>query len=160
MRIAIICYAKTQEEAINAAFNICEQLTSGNYAPYDYFNIGAGKALGVESEEGKRLITECFENTKKHFMYNIGVIRGCLNKNTDEALFELWHDADMFKTRCRYAGENQGVTTYLYDNDGTGIRCSEHLQDVLSKWASSDKQPNLKEYKELGVWVVQVDVHP
>ena len=154
MVIRALVYAKTKEEALVNAKEVFDRLTE-NQHPFDYYvtfdqnGLGsAGKdrwgkkpvAVKVNSKEGKKLLEEGLEFTKKEFMDNLKNVRAALifkegeAEVDDETLFNERHQFPGLRYPCYCIGQYRGSSVWLYDNDGEGIRDPGHLKDVLNKW--------------------------
>lgn len=175
--IRTIVYAKTKENALEEAERVFGGLC-GEDKVFDYytlFNDNTSKVSGkarwgelppvvlAKGKEGKKLINEGFETTKKSFMDNIKSIKKLINNFSDEELFEGKSKEKtkeeinlyMFKFYCHCAGMYKGIEIFLYDSDGEGIRDSRHLKNALNKWVSVVGN----KYKDLKIWVIPADVH-
>ena len=126
----------------------------------------------ANSKEGKRLIDEGFKITRDNFFKHIDKVRNIIQEYSNEELFETEvleikkkiieklenqksrGELRAFKYYCHCVGEYEGSDIWLYDNDGEGIRDSEHLKNVLTKWGEQTEV-----YKDLKIYVIPVDVH-
>ena len=188
--IRILCYAENKEEARETAEDILNESLVGENKPFDYGSFFDeehaisrwGKMLVVclaNSKKGKKLIKDGMENTKKDFKENIKKVRELINFYSDEELFEektidikkqilenledkpITKNIFMFKYYCNCLGQYKGSNIWIYDNDGEGIRNSEHLKNVLNKWEYiyKDKKGEANPYKNLKVFVIPCDCH-
>lgn len=176
MVIRAIVYAKTKEEAMKKAHEVFSTLAGEDGQPFDYYTTFddteakvSGRArwgaipycVQASSKTGKELIKQGMQATYREFIKNMKIIRKVLAKQSNRQIFESqqW-DRYMIKYRLRAAGECRGCHTWLYDNEGEGIRSSEHLRNVLSKWRCLyEEQGKTNPYKDDKVWVVPCDVH-
>ena len=133
----------------------------------------------ADSKEGKKLIKDGMDVTKKSFKEDIKKVRELINFYSDEELFEgktidlkkqilenlenkpITKHISMFKYYCHSLGEYQGSSIWLYDNDGSGIRDSKNLKNILNKWEYiyKDKKEGKNPYKNLKVFIIPCDVH-
>ena len=134
----------------------------------------------ANSKEGKKYIDEGMKATKDSFMGNIKKVRKLIDFYSDEELFEgevkdtkrkiilslgenedkELKDISQFRIRCFWLGQYGGSEIFLYDNDGSGITDTKHLNNVLNKWKclyedKGEKNPN----KNNQIWVIPCDVH-
>jgi hypothetical protein len=167
MKIGVITYSDTKADADDDAEIILDRLIP---QPFDYFTIlGTYRA---DSKQGKELIETRIEYTWTGFKDTLKKIRLILATMTDEEIFEQRMEKssagdgspDFLPSLVRYyfyqIGQYQGSETWLYDNDGEGIRNREHLKNVLDKWEEALKEsqrPN--PYTDLNIWVTIADVH-
>ena len=181
--IRAIVYATNEQEALEEADKVFDRLCEGG-RPFDYYQKFDGEGSPVsgkgrwgdrvavtlaDSEDGKELIQQGLKWTREEFVESLDKIRIELNKFTLEELFEerkiVFNGEDiptddMFKYYLHKCGQYDGGATYLYDNDGEGIRNTRHLEDTLDKWKcvyEDKKQKN--PYDKLNVYVVPADVH-
>ena len=165
--IRTIVYGGSKDEAIENAEQIAENLVEEGV--FDYYsatgtwgNYKLGKAYKADSNKGQKLIDDGMKYTKDEFMRSIELIRKNVEMYTDEQLFKLRHDEDMFRHRLWCAGQYKGSVICLYDSDGSGIREPSHLKDALSKWAciyEKAPKPKPNPLKHDTVYVVPFDVH-
>jgi hypothetical protein len=134
----------------------------------------------AESKEGKKLINEGFKYTKDNFIENLKNVKELIKFYNDEELFEeevldvkkkilegLEDKKDnqnlgirFFKYYCNDLGRDSGGGIFLYNNDGEGIKNTNDLKNVLSKWKTIYEDKNVRNpYEDLKVFVVPVDVH-
>jgi len=183
MVIKVIVFAEDEEEALSEAQCILDSLC-GESEPFDYYNtfddvyaterwgelpkvIRVCADLGSEKcEECKErfrcyttqmngMLEEAMQQTKQEFFEHLGMIKKFLTTHDDDQLFE---DGD-FKYHCHSAGQYQGPNVWLYDQDGEGIRDSEHLKNVLSKWACNNGGQPIPELANKNTYVIPADVH-
>jgi len=165
MVIRAIVYAQNEQDGLSKAKyvfdRLCERAVFDYYATFDEDNgpvAGKGRwgelpvVASAESKEGKELIEEGMRFTKKDFMQRLKVVREVLASKSDEEVFESEYDKEMVRHQFYCLGEYQGSSTWLYDNDGEGIRTEEFLEKVLNKWED-------ERFKDLKVYVVPADVH-
>jgi hypothetical protein len=189
--IRIIVFAKTSEEALTKAKELFEKELVPR--PFDYGaffddneSTMSGKArwgslpavARADSNEGKQLIQDGIDATKRDFQDNITCIREVLSLYSDE---EIWHqeildknkkmlevieeddkrnklfNLRMFKHFCFKLGDY--YDGWLYGNDGELINDEEHLKNVLDKWKTLYEAKKKDPYKGLDVWVIPVDIH-
>jgi len=175
--IRAIVYGKDKEEGLEQARSIFERLCECQH-PFDYYSMFDEENFGkrakdrwadlpaitlAKSKKGKELIREGMDLTKKFFMHYIKKVRKILDEcKNDEELFEQRYiniDKDI-RWNCYLLGENRGPFTYLYDNDGEGIKSPSHLKDVLNKWKSIyEGKGKSNPYKDKKIWVVPADMH-
>ena len=172
--ISAIVYAEDEEEAMNQASRIFDNMVVleifDYYRTFDEDGDGvSGKSrwgklpayAKADSEEGKKLVGDGMKYTKDEFIEDVGKIRECLSKFSDEEIFN--GDARenlLFRCYCHHAGQYKGSSVWLYDNDGDGIRTEKEMNDTLGKYAclyedKGEKNP----YANDTVWVVPADVH-
>jgi len=180
MVIRAIVYAKTEDEALKKARKIFEQLCETEFDYFTLFNDDTSTVSGkarwgelpvvakADSKEGKRLIAEGMEATKREFLDSVAKIKNSLEKYSAEELFEMegFSEEDLdkfgidFRHNCYRAGMYRGYLIWLYDDDGEGIRTPKHLKRVLEKWKSIYEDKGKENpYKDLDIWVVPADVH-
>lgn len=185
MMIRVLTYGKTREEGFEKAKEVLEDLVDGERGrPFDWYTTfdddsatTSGKArfgetpfcVEADSKEGKELIKEGHEATKREFMEHIARLRVGLDNFTDEQLFEEQDKFEpkredyingFFKYNAHCVGQYAGSQIWLYDNDGQGIRDTETLNNVLSKWKCLYEDKGQENpHKEDKVWVTPVDVH-
>jgi hypothetical protein len=167
MVIRAIVYAENKEDALDKAEHIFQRLAGEDGQPFDYYTMFrdgddkygvSGKSRwgdlpaveDANSDAGKKLIEEGMEYTEKEFEYALEQIKGFIDDGkTDDSMFRYY---------CSVAGQYQGSSIFLYDQDGEGIRDRKHLENVLNKWADTGIK-SAEEYKNLEVFVVPADVH-
>jgi len=176
MIIKILVFAGDEEEAVDEAHTVLENLC-GDDRPFDYFNTFDGgsaterwgelpEAVRVCGDFGTEKCNECnerfhcyttqmnamikeaMEDTKQSFIDNLTRIKEYITTHTDDQLFE----ESWFKFRCNQVGQDAGPCVWLYDQDGEGIRNTEHLNHVLNKW-------NDDGLAKKNLYVVPADVH-
>lgn len=132
----------------------------------------------ADSKEGKKLIKDGMDVTKKSFKEDIKKVRELINFYSDEELFEgktidvkkkileSLNDKPrpehlfMFRYYCGCLGQYDGSSVWVYNNYGEGIRSNEDLRNVLDKWECVyEKVGKENPYKTLKVFVVPCDVH-
>jgi len=177
MVIRAIVYAENQEEALDQARNIFDSLCErGSFDYFTMFNeegsIVSGKGrwgdlisvAKVTSPEGKELIDEGWKATVREFNNSMLEIRRALKYLTDEQIMndktvDIPNEKEFWGMRYHFhcVGQYEGYQIWLYDNDGSGIRDKNHLDNALNKWP--ELEHTAEEYKDLDVWVVPADVH-
>jgi len=175
MVIRVIVYAKNSNEALGRATNILERLCEqGSFDYFSTFDEDGSKLPAVcraDSKAGKKLIEEGMRATKKELFENLRRVRNGLKALTDEEIWEgknksreaeapLEYDSRMLRHFMYDVGKYSGSSYWLYDNDGSAIRDSEHLKDVLNKWACiyEDKGEE-NPHEKLDIFVVPAHVH-
>ena len=174
MVIRVIVYTKKGEDGLVNVKGILDRLC-GEDRFFDYYTTFdndtsrmSGKARWgnlpaiskVDSKEGKKLIDEGMEKTKRDFLEGLKIVRRVLKKKTDINIFKSRYDKDMVKHRFWKLGQYEGDCVWVYDNDGSGIREFKHLKNVLNKWECLyEKRKKENPYKGMDIWVVPVDVH-
>ena len=179
--IKILCYAKDKKEARERAEDILNNNLVGDGKAFDYgnfFDDDDAKArwgnfppvVLADTKEGKRLIKEGMRATKEDFKRNLKEVRRLVDFYSNEELvegevidikkkiLEKLNDKDknpmgirLFKYFCFCLGQYQGTCVWLYDDDGSGIRDSENLKNVLNKWGEKKDTRNC--------YIVPIDVH-
>ena len=172
--INAIVYAEDEEEAMDQARGIFENMVERGifdyYRTFDEDMDGvSGKSRWGElpacadagSEEGKKLVDDGMKYTKDEFIEDVGKIRECLSKFSDEEIFSGDARENMlFRSHCFHAGQYKGASVWLYDNDGDGIRTEKEMNDALGKYACLYEDEGKKNpYENDTVWVVPADVH-
>lgn len=183
--IRFIIYAKTPEQACIKAQDLLDERLTGDGRPFDYGNVldlkannnwGVANVTLADSKDGKKLIKDGIDYTKKHFMESIKEVRLILDKYSDDEIFEEREDPKkdlkkaiinklegksdrgMWKHSFYQVGKYDGSDIFLYDNDGESIRDSHHLKNTLDKWKClGENRPKLDPDDK--VWVVCADVH-
>ena len=183
MVIHVLVYADDEKDALDEASSILDNLC-GESEPFDYYNtFDSGYAterwgelpmvaricgdLGSEkcdkcderfrcyTTQMNSILEEAMQDTKKEFFENLNEIKAFITMCSDDELFE---DGD-FKFRCHQAGEYQGPCVWLYDQDGEGIRDTEHLNNVLNRWACNNRGEPVLELVDKNIYVIPADVH-
>jgi len=183
MVIKVLVYAENEEDALDEAQSVFEGLC-GEGQPFDYFStfdegwaterwgelpsaVKVCKDLGSPkcdkckdrfkcfTGEVNSMIAEAMERTKREFLDNLAEVKKLLVSKSDEELFE---DGD-FKYRCHCCGSYEGPDVWLYDHEGEGIRDSDHLKNVLEKWACNNGGQPDPELANKDIYVVPADVH-
>jgi len=193
MVIRAIVYADNEEDALREAKNVFDSLVDGGCFDYHtMFNTDESAVSGkarwgpitpvalADSPEGKKLIDEGMELTKKEFMDSIKNVRSAIENFTDE---ELWigkrndgvrglADALLneekkmnsilfyFRYSCNNIGSYAGPQIWLYNTNGRGIRDINHLKNVLNKWSCIYEDVGKSNpYIDKKIYVVPTDVH-
>ena len=162
MVIRAIVPGEDRREALDNAHEVFQSLVDRGhfdyYATFDdsfarerWGNIPA--VVPVESKQGKQLIDEAINSTKRDFCEALDNIRSALAMATNEELFEERLSEGkkgkldpLFRYYCYCIGQYAGPYIWLYDRYGEGIRNSKDL-----KW---DLERNNEK-----LWVVPADVH-
>jgi hypothetical protein len=174
MTIGVIVFAVDKDDAESQAETIFERLTGDSGQPFDYYSSKANNPGGlkdipgpmlVTTRAGKAFIKANMAATIRNFNYHLGKIRkGIPNHTDDEIMCEAANDQkDQTLAMIRYSmyqcGSYSGPGIWLYDNDGSGIRDTKHLANVLTKWKEVFNAKTSQPYKGLDVYVVPADVH-
>jgi len=181
--IRVLVFANDKEEALSNAGEVLDNLCENNRV-FDYYSLftdedstevsGKGRwgdlpeAVLASSKEGKKLIEDGINYTKKEFIDNLKKIKRMIKKFSMEDLFNERSnkstkndkfDLSMFKHWLYLAGMYQGTAIWLYDQNGDGIKDAGYLKNVLDKWEcnydKNEKNPDI----DKDVWVVPADVH-
>lgn len=171
MVIRAIVYAPDEESAMDKAKEIFDRLCGENGQPFDYYSLfeGAGSPMSgrgrwgsivpiarADSKEGKYLIKDGMAATKREFMRALAEIKKGIEKYSDEELFSK--RCDMWRYYAHNAGQYDGTSIWLYNDDGSGIRTPQDLENVLNKYESIYKnEPN--PHADEHVWIIPADVH-
>lgn len=159
MTIRAIVPGEDQEEALSNAKQIFEDLVERGY--FDYYSTFDEKnaksrhetlpvAVKVNSPEGKKLIDEGMQYTKKDFFENLNKVRSILAVATNEELAKGKDNKvdPLFRYYCYCIGQYAGPYVWLYNRYGEGIRDQAELKWALEKETEGEK-----------LWVVPADVH-
>jgi len=168
--IRAIVYAKTYEEAIDAAEEVFDGL-SGEDKSFDYYGIYKKDVARADTREGRELIAKGMQQTQTRLYGNLAEVRHGLSRLSDEDIWmgvnkqddtddRMCLSAHMLRFFMGEAGQYRGSAISIYDADGEGIRDPHHLHNALTQWAclyedASKPSP----YAGLDVWVVPSDVH-
>jgi len=164
MVIRAIVYANSREEAKVRAERVFKDLTE-NEEPFDYYSIGfrdgsQANAFKATSKQGKELLERGMKLMAGDFGRSLEAIRQHINKPNNVLMLDGEETGSLWRYHCYQLGMYRGPAVWLYDDDGEGIRDSEHLENALNKWRclyEDDGKPNPHANDE--VWVVPADVH-
>lgn len=163
MTIGAIVAAEDEKRARASAERAFGSLVSEKH--FDCYTLLESPVQLVESKKGKKTVDKMMGWTKQEWLENIRYIRIYLQQYTDEQLFEkeslglegMFNQAKIggsgvdFRWRCYHAGEYAGNCTWIYDENGVGIRNPDALQDTLARM-----KKNTPKWK---VYIVLADVH-
>jgi len=159
MTIRAIVPGEDKEEALSNAKQIFEDLVERGY--FDYYSTfdeeeardrygNLPNAVLINSYEGKKLINEAMEYTKREFCANLNKIRKILDRATNEELVKGKNNKidPLFRYYCYCIGQYAGPYVWIYNRYGDGIRDQAELKWALEKETEGEK-----------LWVVPADVH-
>ena len=174
--IAAIVYANDRREALHQARRVFERLVQDN--AFDYYTLfdenrpASGKSrwgrlpvvAKTDSRVGKRFIEDKWHATKKAFDEAITKVREGIHNYTNDELFtdlvEVGGQPRMFRFWCLRIGRIEGPSVFIYDDEASGIRYLDHLENALSKWSCLyEMQGQTNPHQDKEVWVVPADVH-
>ncbi len=174
--IAAIVYAKGRSDALHQARRVFARLVQDNV--FDYYTLfdedrpASGKSrwgrlpvvAKADSRVGKRLIEDGWHATRKAFDEAIAMVREGINTYTDDELFTdlvaVGGQPRMFRYWCLRIGRTEGPNVFLYDDEATGIRYPDHLENALNKWRClHEDEGKINPNADKEVWVVPADVH-
>lgn len=166
-----LVYETEAEAAVDAAsVDIFEPLVDSR--EFDYFvtfdgsegRSGSGgdrwsdlpAAVRADTEKGEELIERGWEATVNEYERSFDRIEEFFEQHDVE---EFWSDQEV---HCEYSlafnrvGEFAGSGTFLYDEDGQGIRDRGHLERVENEWGDGYGSV---QHEDLELYVVPADVH-
>ena len=161
--IVAIVYANDKKQALLEACSVFTALIERGL--FDEFTpVNEHDVVKAGSKQGKRLIEDRMQATRNTFDRAITMVREGINCYSNDELYSeyvpIGGQRGMFRYWCSLIGKDAGYPVLIYDNDASGIRSDEHLEDALSKWelfydGRGIENPDID--KE--VWVVPTDVH-
>ncbi len=179
MTIVAIAYATDKTRALSKAEDVFERLVRNEV--FDEFTLLDKEGFAASpswpsrwgkhpmvvmasSKDGKRLIEEQWQATKRAFAEAITMVREGINNYTDDELFTDKVAVDgmpgMFRYWCSLVGRTAGQNIFLYDDDAEGIRTEDHLANALNKWRClHEDEGKINPNADKEVWVVPADVH-
>ncbi|MFB6076905.1 MAG: hypothetical protein ABEK12_02140, partial [Candidatus Nanohaloarchaea archaeon] len=137
------------------------------HGPFDYFVTADQDGRGVsgtdrwgdypaavpaDTDTGEELIENGWEYTVDAYQRHLDAVEEFLDDHDPEA---LWADGDVHREyhySFHRVGEYTGPGTFLYDQDGGGIRHRDRLDEIYSK-----QDPGYDDGTDL--YVVPADVH-
>ena len=163
--ILILVFADNAGEAIEIASVTLENIIE-NDRTFDYGSIldeEDSQPVKASSKEGQELLEHMLARTRTNFYTILGRIRNALEAFSDR---EIWskklhdkrlpssmHDTmlEMFRYNCLCIGRSSGRYTDIYDQDGLGVRCPGHLENIVNGWGDKGRVDRC--------WIVWADVH-
>jgi hypothetical protein len=164
-----LVYAESPDDALTEArYDVFTPLVEKNL--FDYFVTFDQDGLGVsgkdrwgelpaatpaESEQGQELIQRGWEATVDEYRRSFDRLQDFLDDHEPE---EFWNDGEVhgeYVLDFHRIGQFQGPATFLYDQNGDGIRDKAHLEQVENYWEDLETQ----QYENLNLYVVPADVH-
>ena len=114
-------------------------------------------AVTAESTRGEALLEEGWDATVNEYERQFDRVQDFFDSTDDVGAF--WEDEAVHREyhgAFNAIGEYSGPHTWLYDQDGVGIRDRSHLDSVLNHWADAyiDETPY-----EPDLYVVPADIH-
>lgn len=114
-------------------------------------------AVAASTDDGRQRIDRAWDATVEAYWQSF--------KRVDEFLdaydpSDYWTDENVYRQYqfdFNRIGELHGPGTYLYDQDGQGIRHKAHLRRVENAWG--DILDGDDPYEDLSLYVVPADVH-
>lgn len=110
----------------------------------------------ADSRHGQQLINRGWNATVQEYRRGFTRVEDFLAEYEPR---EFWTDADLY-TRYQLdfhrIGEFHGPGTFLYDQDGEGIRHEAHLEHVQNYWQEHHSEAF---YENQDLYVVPADVH-
>jgi hypothetical protein len=171
MLIRGLVYGEDEEDALhNAKYDVFEPLIRDSvfdyYVTFDEDGHGVSgrdrwgelpEAVEAETRHGEELIDEGWKHTISEYEKSLESLEEFFEEHE---MSEIWEDPSVhseFHHRFHRVGEYKGPGTYLYDQDGEGIRDKQHLERVLDRWEDlyEDENP----YEDQDLYVVPADVH-
>lgn len=113
-------------------------------------------AVAADTGAGEKLIDHGWEATVQGYMRSFQRVEEFMEEHNPS---EFWTDEEVHRAYLfdfNRIGEFQGTGTFLYDQDGEGIRYEAHLENVRNYW-SEESLGSSFENQEL--YVVPADVH-
>ena len=87
-------------------------------------------AVTADSPAGKQCINTAMAKTREEFIKNLSTLRMALSASDDR----LWEEnPGNFRFYAKCLGEYRGVSTWIYDEHGLGLRDPKELETALSK---------------------------
>jgi len=147
MLIKAIVPGEDKEDALSNAESVFEDLVKRRY--FDWYDTEASPYLSnvvaADSPEGKKLIEESLQITRKEFKENLNKIKDAIAKLSEDDLFE---DVELFRYYCYCIGQYAGPYVWMYNEYGEGITNKWQLDSALEKKNKDEK-----------LWIVSSDVH-
>lgn len=113
-------------------------------------------AVEAETSAGEKLIDHGWEATVREYMRSFQRVEEFMEEHDPSA---FWTDEEVHRTYLfdfHRIGEFQGMGTFLYDQDGEGIRYEGHLENVRNYWSD---EPSEGSFENQELYVVPADVH-
>lgn len=110
------------------------------------------------TDMGEALIGAGWEATVTEYRQSFARLREFLDEHDQH---EFWYDADVnseYSFDFRSIGEEQGSSTYLYDQDGQGLRTRDHLNQVLNHWDSNYGSLDQNPLMEKNLYIIPAEV--
>jgi len=114
----------------------------------------------ADTDDGRELIEDGWDATVSEYETSFERIEDFLE---DHEYSDLWEDTDAhldYHHAFNRVGEYRGPNTFLYDQNGTGIRYRGHLEQIY------EEAPNVEDYggddvsvREQDLYAVPADVH-
>jgi len=108
----------------------------------------------VDDEEGRRLVERGWESSVDEYRKRFDRIEELLSSQDREA---FWKDGMVhsdYAHEFRSLGQRRGMSTFLYDQNGEGVRHREHLERIEDAVDDLD----LERYQNLELYVVPADL--
>lgn len=165
-----LVYADSSEEALETArHDVFEPLVRRSV--YDYVVTfdqdgrgvsGADRwgslppAVSVETDRGEELVDRGWEATTDSYQRSFDRVEEFLSTHDPQNFWEEQEIHMEYALDFQRIGQFEGPATFLYDQDGVGIRNRGHLESVRNYWTDlGDSEP----YENLELYVVPADVH-
>lgn len=144
MLIRGLVYAENSGNAVQTAkhdvfFPLVEDGPFTSYLTFDEDRLGITgsdrwgdypAAAEADSDLGQHLIEQGWQSTVDEYQRSFDRIQEFLDNHNRE---EFWRDEDVhsqYQSDFHHVSQNRGPATYLYDQDGNGIRHQTHLEKI------------------------------
>jgi hypothetical protein len=110
----------------------------------------------VETGRGEELVDRGWDATTDSYQRSFDRVEEFLSTHDPQNFWEEQEIHMEYALDFQRIGQFEGPATFLYDQDGVGIRNRGHLESVRNYWTDlGDSEP----YENLELYVVPADVH-
>lgn len=110
----------------------------------------------ADTQRGQQLINRGWDATVEEYWRGFKRVEEFIHEHEPS---EFWRDPDLYaqyQLDFQRIGEHHGPGTFLYDQDGEGIRHESHLESVQNYWREEYAD---ELYENQDLYVVPADVH-